>query len=145
MLASVVSDSVQPQRRQPTRLPCPWDSQGKNTGVGCHFLLQCIRVKSEKKKKEWKVKVKLLSRVQLSVTPWTLAHQDPPSMGFSRQEYWSGVPLPSLKILLCIANISVCIVFAFKELKLSKIDKRPDRCSSVYFYIIICVHVYMYI
>ena len=38
---------MRPQRRQPTRLPCPWDSPGKNTGVGCHFLLQCRRVKSE--------------------------------------------------------------------------------------------------
>ena len=44
---SVVSDSVRPQRRQPTRLRGPWDSPGKNTGVGCHFLLQCIKVKSE--------------------------------------------------------------------------------------------------
>ena len=46
---SVVSDSVRPYRRQPTRLPRPWDSPGKNTGVGCHFLLQCIKVKSESK------------------------------------------------------------------------------------------------
>ena len=44
---------------------------------------------------KWKVKVKLLSPVQLLVTPWTAAHQASPSMGFSRQEYWSGVPLPS--------------------------------------------------
>ena len=44
---------------------------------------------------KWKMKVKSLSRVQLLVTPWTAAHQAPPSMGFSRQEYWSGVPLPS--------------------------------------------------
>ena len=44
---SVMSDSVRPQRRQPTRLPHPWDSPGKNTGVGCHFFLQCIKVKSE--------------------------------------------------------------------------------------------------
>ena len=44
---SVVSDSVRPHRRQPTRLLCPWDSPGKNTGVGCHFLLQCMTVKSE--------------------------------------------------------------------------------------------------
>jgi len=44
---SVVSDSVWPHRWQPTRLPCPWDSPGKNTGVGCHFLLQCMKVKSE--------------------------------------------------------------------------------------------------
>jgi len=42
-----MSNSVQPHRRQPTRLPCPWDSPGKNTGVGCHFLLQCMKVKSE--------------------------------------------------------------------------------------------------
>ena len=46
-VASVVSDSVRPHRRQPTRLPGPWDSPGKNTGVGCHFLLQCMKVKSE--------------------------------------------------------------------------------------------------
>ena len=79
-----MSDSVRPHRRQPTRLPRPWDSPGKNTGVGCHFLLQCM-----------KVKVKSLSRVRLLATPWTAAHQAPPSMGFSRQEYCSGVPLPS--------------------------------------------------
>ena len=44
---------------------------------------------------KWKVKVKSLSHVWLFATPWTAAHQAPPSMGFSRQEYWSGVPLPS--------------------------------------------------
>uniref|UniRef100_A0A8B9W6W4 60S ribosomal protein L7 n=1 Tax=Bos mutus grunniens TaxID=30521 RepID=A0A8B9W6W4_BOSMU len=42
-----MSDSVQPHRQQPTRLLCPWDSPGKNTGVGCHFLLQCMKVQSE--------------------------------------------------------------------------------------------------
>ena len=78
-VASVVSDSVRPRRRQPTRLPRPWASPGKNTGVGCHFLLWCMKVESE-------------SEV---ATPWTAAHQAPPSMGFSRQAYWSGVPLPS--------------------------------------------------
>ena len=67
---------------QPTRLLHPWDSPGKNTGVGCHFLLQCMKVKS-------------LSRVRLLATPQTAAYQAPPSMGFSRQEYWSGLPLPS--------------------------------------------------
>ena len=46
-VASVVSDPVRPHRWQPTRLPRPWDSPGKNTGVGCHFLLQCMKVKSE--------------------------------------------------------------------------------------------------
>ena len=79
-----MSDSVWPHRQQPTRLH-PWDSPGKNTGVGCPFLLQCVKVKS---------KVKSLSLVRLLATPWT-AYQAPPSMGFSRQEYWSGVPLPS--------------------------------------------------
>ena len=79
---SVVCNSVRPHRRQPTRLPRPWDSPGKNTGVGCHFLLQCMKVKS-------------LSHVRPSATSWTAAFQAPPSMGFSRQEYCSGVPLPS--------------------------------------------------
>ena len=79
-----MSDSLWPHRWQPTRLPRPWDSPGKNTGVGCHCLVQCM-----------KVKVKSLSRVRLFTTPWTAAYQAPPSMGFSRQEYWSGVPLPS--------------------------------------------------
>ena len=81
-----MSNSVWPHRWQPTRLPRPWDSPGKNTGVGCHCLLQCM-----------KVKVKSLSHAQLLATPWTAAHQAPPSMGFARQEYWNGVPLPSLE------------------------------------------------
>ena len=55
------------------------------------------KIKKKKKcEKKNKVKVKLLSRVRLLVTPWTAAYQAPPSMGFSRQEYWSGLPLPSL-------------------------------------------------
>ena len=53
----------------------------------------------------WKWKVKLLSRVWLSATPWTAAFQAPPSMGFSRQECWSGVPLPSLWIYLFVAKL----------------------------------------
>ena len=54
---------------------------------------------------QWKVKVKLLSCVQLSATPWTAAYQASPSMGFSRHEYWSGVPLPSLKNICMYPNI----------------------------------------
>ena len=88
-----MSDPVRPHRRKPTRLLCPWDSPGKNTGVGCHFLLQCMKVKSESGEKKKKVKVKLLSRAQLLAAPWTVAYQAPPSMGFPRQEYWSGLPL----------------------------------------------------
>ena len=77
---------MRPHRRQPTRLPCPWDSPGKNTGVGCHFLLQCLKVKSESE---------VTQSCPTLATPWTATHQTPPSMGFSRQKYWSGVPLPS--------------------------------------------------
>ena len=83
-VTSVVSNSVRPRRLQPTQFPRPWDSPGKNTGVGCHFLLQCM-----------KVKVKSLSPVWLFATPWTAAYQAPPSMGYSRQDHWSGSPLPS--------------------------------------------------
>ena len=85
-VASVVSDSVWPHRRQSTMLPCSWDSPGKNTGVGCHFVIQCMKVK---------MKVKSLCHVWLFTTPWTAAHQAPPFMGLSRQENWSGLPLPS--------------------------------------------------
>ena len=44
---------MRPHRQQLTRLPCPWDSPGKNTGVGCHFLLQCMKVKSESEVAQW--------------------------------------------------------------------------------------------
>ena len=84
-MASVVSDSVQPRRWQPTSLFCPWDSLGKNTGVGCHFLLQCMHA----------CMLSCFSCVQLCATPYTAAHQAPLSLGFSRQEYWSGLPFPS--------------------------------------------------
>ena len=92
-VAPGVSDSVRPHRRQPNR-PCrPWDSPGKNTGVGCHFLLQCMKVKSESE---------VAQSCPTLATPWTAAYQAPPSMGFSRQKYWSGVPLPSPKFWLGI-------------------------------------------
>ena len=69
------------------RLPRPWDSPGKNTGVGCHFLLQCMKVKSESEVGQ--------SRPTFHNPMDYTAYQAPPSMGFSRQEYWSGLPLPS--------------------------------------------------
>ena len=84
-----MSDSVQPHRRQPTRLPRPWASPGKNTGVGCHFLLHCMKEKSESEVAQ--------SCPTLRATLWTAAHEAPPSTGFSRQEYWSGLPLPSVQ------------------------------------------------
>ena len=97
-VASVMSDSVRPHRWQPSRLPRPWDSLGENTGVGCHFLLQCMKVKSESE---------VAQSCRLLATPWTAAHQAPLSMGFSRQEYWSGVPLPSPKDRIHVLNLSL--------------------------------------
>ena len=86
-VASVVSDSVRPQRWQPTRLPRPWDSPGKNTVVGCHFLLQCMKVKSER---EVAQSCPTLSDPMDCSPPGSSVH------GIFQAEYWSGLPLPSL-------------------------------------------------
>ena len=134
-----MSNSVRPHRQQPTRLLHPWDSPGKNTGVGCHFLLQCMKVKSESEVAQssdsqrphglqpsrllhpWdfpgkstgvgchcllrvvnghltkmniylaNVSVFSHSVMSNSATPWTAARQAPLSLGFFRQEYWSGL------------------------------------------------------
>ena len=59
---------------------------------------------------KWKMKVKSFSRVRLLATPWTAAYQAPPSMGFSRQEYWSGVPLPSP--IRMPSNVQIIILFS---------------------------------
>jgi len=131
-LVTKLCPTLAPRWENPARLLCPWDFPGKNTGVGCHFLLLgifltqglkprslhwqadslllrywgspniyiymcvcvcvCVCVKYIK---VWK-KVKSLSRVWLFATPWTVAYQAPQSMEFSRQEYWSGLPFPSL-------------------------------------------------
>ena len=77
-------------RRQPTRLPVPGILQART--------LEWVAISFSNAWK-WKVKGKSLSRVWLLMTPWTAAYQAPPSMGFSRQGYWSGVPLPSPYLL----------------------------------------------
>ena len=78
--------TLRPHRRQPTRLRCPWDSPGKDTGVDCHFLLQCVKEKSESE----------VSQSCLSLgDPMDCSLPGSSIHGFSRQEYWSGVPLPS--------------------------------------------------
>ena len=85
---SVEADPVPRHRWQPTRLPLPWDSPGKNTGVSCHFLLQCMKVKSESE---------VTQSCPTPSDPMDCSPRGLPlSMGFSRQEYWSGVPLPHL-------------------------------------------------
>ena len=98
------------------RIPRPWHSPGKNTGVGCHFLLQCMKVKSERE---------VTQSCGLLATPWTAAHQAPPFMGVFRQEYWSGVPLPSqiltpvlLNNMMNLGSLSVKQLVASKLLSL---------------------------
>ena len=154
-----MSDSVRPHRRQPTRLCHPWDSPGKNTGVGCHFLLQCMKVKSESEVTqscptlsdpmdcslpgssihgifqarvlEWgaiafSISSMLLlllscfSRVRLCATPQMAAHQALPSLGFSRQEHWSGLPFPSPIVL-----------FKCKGTQLLSLSCKPPAPSSL--------------
>ena len=94
LIAAVAAKSLQsyptlcdPIRRQPTRLPRPWDSPGKNTGVGCHFLLQCMKVKSERE----------VTKSCLTLrNPMGCSLSDSSIHGiFPRQEYWNGVPSPS--------------------------------------------------
>ena len=98
LVTSVVSDSVQPHRWQPIRLPCPWDSPGKNTGVGCHFLLQCMKLKSESEVAEL---CPTLSDPMDCSLPGSSVHR------ISRQEYWSGVPLPP-PMNVCIHPQIIC-------------------------------------
>ena len=106
-----MSDSVWPHRWQPTRLPRPWDSPSKNTGVGCHFLLQCMKEKSESE---------VAQSYPTLATPWTTAYHAPPSRRFSRQKYWSGVPLPSYVtqykwscILTTNLVITLCLLYQY--------------------------------
>ena len=124
-----MSDSVRPHRCQPTRLPLPWDSPGKNTGVGCHFLLQCM-----------KVKVKSPSHVRLLAIPWTAAYQAPPSMGFSRQEYWSGVlhasNLHGSSILHMVIYMFQCS--SLKSSHLHLLPQNPKDCS-LHLYLFCCL------
>ena len=73
---------------------------------------------------KWKVKVKLLSHVRLFETPWTATHQAPPSMGFSRQEYWNGLPFPSPHSLR--SGQKIRIAYNLKRMKLVLKDSRVD-------------------
>ena len=84
-----------PRDGSPPGSPVPWILQART--------LEWVAISSSNAGK-WKVKVKSLSRVRPSATPWTAAFQAPPSMGFFRQEYWSGLPLPSLSLRLRDAN-----------------------------------------
>ena len=110
--ASVVSDSVRPHDGSPPGSPIP--------GILQATTLEWVAISSSSAWK-WKVKVKSLSHVWLFATPWTAAYQAPPSMGFSRQEYWSGVPLPSPIYIYIYIDI------------------------YIYIHIYMCVYIYIYI
>ena len=81
---------------------------------------------------KWKVKVKSLSHVRLFATPWTAAHQAPPSMGFSRQECWSGLPLPSI---ICIDTLNFLSFILFHFI-------HSTHHHLVYYVLFVCTHVY---
>ena len=88
----VVSNPQRPHGLQPTRLLRPWDFPGKSTGVGCHRLLLCTPSSVHRL---YCIHVQSLSCFSLFITPWTIAHQAPLSVEFSRQECWSGLSFPS--------------------------------------------------
>ena len=88
LLQSCLTLCKSSHRWQPTRLPHPWILQART--------LEWVAISFSSAWK-WKVKVKSLSGVRLLSIQWTAAHQAPPSIGYSRHEYWSGVPLPSLQ------------------------------------------------
>ena len=81
---------------------------------------------------KWKVKVKSLSCVRPSATPWTTAFQGPPSMGFSRQEYWSGSPLPPLNSTLNIENKDTLSITPPFLLRSQRLDV-SEECSVAHF------------
>ena len=104
-----MSNSVRPHRWQPTRLPI--------LGILQARTLEWVAISFSNAWK-WKVKGKSLSRVGLLATPWTAAYQAPPSMGFSRQEYRSGVPLT---VFSCIKYICVSISERFCYIQSSRL------------------------
>ena len=127
-----MSDSVRLQRQQPTRLLCPWNSPGKNTGVGCHFLLQCMKVKSERE---------VSQSCRLLATPWTAAYQPPPSMGFSRQEYWSGVPLGLHLVHLMVFPLCLSLLLEKKfgcPMQSCRNRCARGQCSLVMALLVVC-------
>ena len=81
---------------------------------------------------KWKVKVKSLSLVWLLAAPWTAAFQAPPSMGFSRQEYWSGVPLPSPNFVHSILILSPITL-------LYLLDRKPHKCEAFVCFNLCCI------
>jgi len=127
-----VSDSVRPHRRKPTRLPGPWDSPGKNTGMGCHFLLQCMKVKSES---EVTQSCPTLSDPMDCSLPGSSVH------GIFQARVLEGVPLPSpmnrsqtIIYLLYLPNLFQIAAYDKKILKLAEIkiiNRKINHCILI--------------
>ena len=132
-----MSDSVRPRRRQPTRLPRSWDSPGKNTGVGCHFLLQCMKVKSES---EVSQSCPTLSDPMDCSLPGSSVHEisqarvlEWGAIAFSAVPGYNGALLPILSatelqpamdplkpLTTCSRNHPNCIIFPLSEIQKSQ-------------------------
>ena len=108
--------TVWPHRQQPTRCPHPWDSPART--------LEWVAISFSSAWK-WKVKVKSLSRVWLLATPWTVDHQAPPSMGFSWQEYWSGMSLPTLPFIRKKKILHAMTVWPIRDCSSTTNEKPP--------------------
>ena len=106
-----MSDSVRPHRQQPTRLCSPWDSPSKNTGVGCYFLLQCMKVKSES---EVAQSCPTLSNLMDCSPPGSSVH------GIFQARDWSGMPSPSP-----LSNMINVFIRREKYQECSGTEKRP--------------------
>ena len=128
-VTSVVSDSVRPHRWQPTTLRRPRDSPGKNTGVGCHFLLQCMKVKSESE---------VAQSCPTLLNPMDYSPPGSSVHGSSKQEYWSGVPW-ALRTIKCFCSTKLNVYFSFTSyichgfsILVSKTKEKP-LCETLAF------------
>ena len=180
-----MSKSVQPHRQQPTRLPHPWDSPGKNTGVGCHFLLQGMEVKSESEVAQSRPTLSdpmdfslpdssIHGIFQAWVLEWGaiafsrpcivgnnfiymcmhaqscltlhdpmgyIAHQALLSTEFYRQEYWSGLPFPTLLIyfkLLKTVMVKLSFIYYFITSFSLHICCKHTICFCIKFILFMC-------
>ena len=120
-----MSDSVRPHRWQPIRLPHPWDSPGKNTGMGCHFLLQCMKVKSES---EVAQSCPILCDPMDCSLPGSSIH----GIFQARVLEWGAIAFSiSILILSKLFFYILCLCFPVKYIIITIIIHKPlDECNS---------------
>ena len=126
-----MSDSVRPQRWQPTRLPRPWGSPGKNTGVGCHFLLQCMKVKSESEVAQSR---RTLSDPMDCSLPGSSVH----GIFQARVLEWGAIAVSRI-VCLKMVKIALCyIYFKFYFILLKDYCDFFSSCSIYWLYCMAC-------